>query len=375
METPFKIDVTQDKLNDLYDRLGKTRWPDEIPGSGWLYGTNLTYLKELCNYWQHEYNWRKQETYLNTFNHYKAQIDGFGLHYLYEKGKGTKSLPILLTHGYPDSFIRFLKIIPLLTEADDKGFSFDVVIPSIPGFGFSDRPAEKGMNPEKIAGLFAALMTKELGYSQFAAHGGDWGSSITEQLSIHHRQLLKGIHLTDVPYKHIFNVPPDKLSEDEKKYLEAGKKWQMQEGAYAMIQGTKPQTLAYGINDSPVGLAAWIIEKFYAWSDSHGDIESCFTKDELLTNLMIYWITETANSAFRIYFESMNMPPSKDQSKPELPTALAVFPKDLVPAPRAFAERVFTIKRFTEMPSGGHFAALEKPAALADDIRSFFSNN
>jgi pimeloyl-ACP methyl ester carboxylesterase len=373
MATPFKIDVSDEIIGDLHHRLAKTRWPDEIIAGGWEYGTDLAYMKEFCKYWEKYFDWPKQQTYLNTFHHYRAETDGFGLHYIHEKGKGPDPLPLLLIHGYPDSFARFLKLIPLLTETDSNGLSFDVVVPSLPGFGFSDKPREKGMNPEKIAGMFVHLM-EELGYPRFAAHGGDWGSSIIEQLAFHYPGTLTGIHLTDIPYKHIFTIPSGQLSDAEKQYLENGKQWSMQEGAYAMIQGTKPQTLAYAVNDSPAGLAAWIIEKFRSWSDSNGDIESRFTKDELLIHIMIYWVTQTANSAFRIYYESMHMPPEQTHDKPEVPAALAVFPKDLVPAPRDFAERLFDVKQFTEMPAGGHFSAMEEPALLAADIRKFLSS-
>ncbi|MBE9461431.1 epoxide hydrolase family protein [Dyadobacter subterraneus] len=378
MKTEFKIDIAGQVLEDLKTRLAETRWPDEIEESGWNYGTNLAYTKELCQYWQNNFEWRKQEDYLNSFTHYQSEIDNFRLHYIYEKGKGSHNIPLLLTHGYPDSFVRFLKIIPLLTQADENGFAFDVVIPSIPGYGFSEKPSKKGMDPAKIATLFARLMTEELGYQQFTAHGGDWGSTITEQLITHFPKQITAIHLTDVPYKHIFNIPTDELSEEEKKYMEEGKKWQMQEGAYAMIQGTKPQTLAYGINDSPAGLAAWIIEKFRTWSDCDGAIESRFSKDELLTNITIYWVTETANSAFRIYYESFHMQDSGNTKKPQTPVGLTTFPKDIVPTPKQFAERIFNLKYFSNMPEGGHFAAMETPELLASEIRKFFiieSNN
>ena len=373
---PFSISVAQETLDDLQQRLAQTRWPDDIEGAGWDYGTNPGYLKELTTYWQHQYNWRKQEAMLNQFHHYKASIDGLGIHFIHEHGKGPKPLPILLTHGWPDSFFRMTKLIPLLTDPEAHGGkakdAFDVVVPSIPGYGFSDRPTKKGFNAERVADLFARLMTNSLGYNQFAAHGGDWGSSVTEQLAFNHANLLTGIHLTDIPYHHLFTVKPDDLSEAEQAYLNAGKTWQMSEGAYAMIQSTKPQTLAYGLNDSPVGLLAWIIEKFRSWSDSDGDVERRFTKDELLTNVMIYWVTQTINSANRLYYESQHNPSKNNVEHTNVPTGVAIFPKDLVLAPKAFAERFFNVQQWTEMPSGGHFAALEEPELLAEDIRSFF---
>jgi pimeloyl-ACP methyl ester carboxylesterase len=364
----FHICISPFVIDDLRERLGRARWPDEIEDSGWAYGTNKEYLRELCTHWGHGFEWYEQQDYLNTFSHFRADIDGFGIHFIHHKGKGRRTTPILLTHGYPDSFVRFLKVIPLLTAA-----GFDVVAPSIPGFGFSDRPRHPGMNPELIADLFAQLMTDELGYEQFIAHGGDWGSSITEQLAIHHPEALLGIHLTDVPYRHLFTLKAEDLSAAEKKYMQAGQQWQMTEGGYAILQSTKPQTLAYAVNDSPIGLASWIIEKFYTWSDTKGQLENSFTKNELLTNLTIYWVTQTAGSAFRIYYEAMHeMSGSKGAGgRINVPTAVAIFPKDMVPAPKEFAERVFNIEQWTQMPEGGHFAAMEKPILLADDIMQF----
>lgn len=383
MKKPFKIHIDQTVLDDLKDRITATRWTDEMDNSKWKYGTNEDYLKELSDYWRDNFNWRKQEDFLNSFSHFKTTVDGTGLHFIHQKG-GANSLPLLLIHGYPDSFIRFLKIIPLLTNARVNELSFDVIIPSIPGYGFSDIPKEPGMDPKHIAKLFTRLMTDELGYKKFLVHGGDWGTSITEQMALYHADSLLGIHLTDVPYSHIFSIPEGELSKAEIKYLETGKKWQQTEGAYAMIQGTKPQTLGYALNDSPVGLAAWIIEKFYAWSDNEGHIENCFSKDELLTNLTIYWATQTINSAIRIYYEAMKTlmqaiynplvklnPFDKTGDNTTVPAAFALFPNDLVNAPREFAERYFNVQQWTEMPKGGHFAAMEQPQLLADDIKKF----
>jgi len=383
MKKPFKINIEQSILDDLKNRIADTRWTDEIQNSKWEYGTNRSWLKELCDYWQTSFNWRKQEEYLNLFKNYKATIDGVELHFIHQKGEGNISVPLLLTHGWPDSFVRFLKIIPMLTKADENGFSFDVIIPSIPGQGFSEIPKESGMNVKRIAKLFTSLMTEELGYEKFVAHGGDLGTGITEQIALYHAESLLGIHLTDVPYHHILTIPPDKLNDTEKKYLDDITKWQMTEGAYNMIQSTKPQTLAYGLNDSPVGLAAWIVEKFHTWSDCHGDIESCFTKDELLTNITIYWATQTINSSFRHYHEAMKdmmqtmynplkklNPFDKTGTKTEVPTAIAEFQIDLLPS-KDFSNKFFNVQQWTKMPKGGHFAAMEQPELLAEDIRRF----
>lgn len=372
----FKVNIKQAVLDELRARLAQTRWPDEVEGAGWDYGTDLRYLKALCAYWQNQFDWRRQEAYLNSFNHFRAEVDGFGLHFIHERGRGDHSQPLLLTHGWPDSFFRFHKIIPMLTDPERFGGSpedaFDVVVPSIPGYGFSDRPKEKGMDTQRIADLFARLMTDELGYKKFAAHGGDWGSSITEQLALNHADSLVGIHMTDVPYHHLFAVQSKDLSDAERQYLEAGKKWQREEGAYAMIQATRPQTLAYGLNDSPAGLAAWIVEKFRAWSDCGGDVESRFTKDELLTNLTIYWVTETIGSSVRLYYETLHNPPPNAAARVEVPTGVLIPPKDLIPAPREFAERFYNLRHWAQLPRGGHFAAMEEPELFVEDLRAFF---
>jgi pimeloyl-ACP methyl ester carboxylesterase len=373
---PFKITIAQKTLDDLRDRLAKTRWTDEIEGANWDYGTNLAYLKTLVKYWQSEFDWRRQEEALNRFAHFRADLNGFGLHFIHERGKGENPLPILLTHGWPDSFFRMIKLIPLLTDPARHGGqsqdAFDVVVPSLPGFGFSDKPTKRGFNTLQVANLFRQLMTEKLGYQRFAAHGGDWGSSVTEQLALAHADAVIGIHLTDVPFWHLLSMPPQDLTEAEKKFLESGKKLQMEEGAYAMIQATQPQSLTYALNDSPAGLAAWIVEKFRKWSDCDGDVERSFTRDELLTNITIYWATETISSAARYYYEVLHNP-AKDTGKPvEVPTGVAQFPKEMINAPREYAERFFNIQHWTDQPHGGHFAALEEPELLAADIRTFF---
>jgi pimeloyl-ACP methyl ester carboxylesterase len=386
MKQPFAIDIDQEVFSDLQKRLAATRWTDEVDNANWDYGTSKAYLQELCTYWQNEFDWKKQEEYLNSFTHYKTEIDDVGLHFVYQKGEGKNSLPLLLTHGWPDSFVRFLKLIPLLTKADENDFSFDVIIPSIPGHGFSDIPTATGMNNKRIANLFFKLITEELGYKKFVAHGGDAGSEITEQLALYHADSLLGIHLTDIPYHHIITTNEEKLSKEEKKYKEEVTKWQQTEGAYNMIQSTKPQTLAYGLNDSPVGLAGWIIEKFQNWSDCDGDLENCFTKDELLSNITIYWATQTINSSFRRYNETMKdmmqemfnpiqklNPLNKTGTRVQVPTAVAQFKTDLLP-PKDFADKYFNIQQWTKMPKGGHFAAMEQPKILAEDIRKFFSD-
>ncbi len=373
---PFKIDVSQSVLDDLQLRLKNTRWPDEIEDAGWDYGTNREYLKQLAYYWQTDYDWRAQEAKLNEFAQFKAEVDGLNIHFVHIEGKGPNPTPLLLVHGWPDSFFRMVKLIPLLTDPAAHGGraedAFTVIVPSIPGYGFSDKHTKKGMNPRRVADLFAELMTDELGYDKFLAHGGDWGSSIVEQLALHHAGKLLGIHLTDVPFSHGMAAEHLlDLSLSEKTYLAKTKAWRQKEGAYSLIQGTKPETLAYGLNDSPVGLLGWIIEKFHAWSDNDGNIEHTLLKDDLLTNVMIYWVTQSIGSSVRLYYEAMHSPTLSASTHVKVPTGFAIFPKDIAPAPREFAERFFNVQHWQEMPRGGHFAALEAAGLLAADLREF----
>lgn len=368
---PFKVAIPQATLDDLHARLARPRWPDEVEGTGWGYGANLGYMKSLVDYWQRQYDWRKQEAELNKFAQFKADVDGVGIHFIHERGKGPDPTPIVITHGWPGSFFEIVKLIPLLTDpanhGGDPADSFDVIVPSLPGFGFSDRPREPNASLARTAELWAKLMTDTLGYRRFAAAGGDFGAIVTQHLASAHPDLLIGIHLTYIGF---YNSTPDpsELSEAEKSYLGRLQQWIMREGAYFMIQGTKPQTLAYGLNDSPAGLAAWITEKFHAWTD-RGDTEMRLSKDELLTNIMIYWVTETINSSMRTYSAD---PPQKLERLPEVPAAFAAFPKDINPPPREWVERRLHLAHWTEMPRGGHFAAMEEPELLAGDIRSFF---
>lgn len=371
----YRINIPQETLDDLHQRLSKTRWTSEMEGADWDYGTNLGYLKELVDYWQNQFDWGAQQSFLNSFANFQTEIDGLKIHFVHERGKGANPIPLLLTHGWPDSFYRFHKVIPLLTQEKD-GVSFDVIAPSLPGYGFSDKPKKAGVTA-RIADLWHELMTEKLGYKKFGAGGGDMGSGVTQELGQSYSDSLIGLHLTDVPWQNFyFYGDHSDLSETEKKYFADGQNWMMQEGAYAMIQSTKPQTAAYGLNDSPAGLAAWIVEKFRSWSDCDGDVEKSYTKDELLTNIMIYWATETINSSFWYYYEpSHGHQPKNIKKRVEVPTGFAMFPKDLTPAPREFAERFFNVVHWTEMPRGGHFAALEEPELFAEDIRKFFKSN
>ena len=371
---PFRIDVLQTTLDDLRERLARTRWPDEIEGAGWEYGTQLGYMKELVSYWQHGFDWRAQEARLNQFAHFKAEVGGMGIHFIHERGRGPNPLPLVLTHGWPDSFYRMVKVIPLLTDpashGGDPADAFDVIVPSVPGYGFSDRPRTPGTTSRRTAGLWAQLVADTLGYTRFGAAGGDIGSEVTLHLAHDHPALLVGIHLTDVSYP---MAPPENAepSEDAGRYLQALHQWFGQDGAYMMLQSSKPQTLVYGLNDSPAGLAAWIVEKFRAWGDCGGDVEKRFSKDELLTNIMIYWATETITSSARMYYENMHNPGALwPAPRIELPVGVAHF-NDLIP-PRAWVEQAMNVQRWAEMPSGGHFAALEEPELFAGELREFF---
>jgi len=378
----FRIDVGKEVLSDLRQRLKNTRWSYQAEGTDWDAGTDLNYLKELVDYWRDGYDWRKQEAVLNQFSHFKTEVDGIGIHFIHERGKGPNPFPIILTHGYPDSFYRFAKIIPLLTDPASFGGraedAFDVVAPDMPGYGFSDKPAKKG-SIFQVSDIWAHLMTDKLGYGKFGAHGGDWGSTVTEQLARSHADSVVAIHLTDVPFGHIFQKPDDPSSA-EKTFFKNNEQWLQKEGAYALIQSTKPQSLAHGLNDSPAGLAAWLVEKFRGWSDCGGEIESRFTKDELLTQVMIYWATESIASSFLPYYDYANANAltwikegmKKWTGSSKVPAAFALFPKDISQPPRAWAQRFFNVQRWTEMPRGGHFAAMEEPELLAEDIRSWF---
>jgi pimeloyl-ACP methyl ester carboxylesterase len=374
----FTVSMPEAGLDDLKRRLDSTRWPDELPGADWAFGTNLAYMKSLVAYWRTSYDWRRHETALNLLPHYRIAIDGSRIHYLHVRGKGPSPMPLIITHGWPGSFVEMLKLIPLLSDPAAHGGkaedAFDVVVPSLPGYAFSDHTSARGMNPNKVASLWARLM-EALGYQRFAAQGGDWGSAVSTALGLDHRQRIIGIHLNYIAGRFLLggtlNQPPaDKIAADFLAELHA---WWDSEGGYNHLQATKPQTLAYGLTDSPVGLAAWIIEKFRTWSDCGGDPERVFTRDELLTNVMIYWLTETINPSMRLYYESREQPLRlSPDNRVTPPVAVALFPKEIPMPPRALAERGFNIARWTLMPKGGHFAAMEQPELLAQDLREFF---
>jgi pimeloyl-ACP methyl ester carboxylesterase len=373
---PFTIHIPEEALDDLRARLSRVRWPDEIPDTGWQYGTDLAYMKALVAYWREVYDWRTHEARLNGFKQYTVPLGGIDLHFIHEPGQGPHPLPLLLSHGWPGSVLEFHKLIPRLTDparfGGDPADAFTVVAPSLPGYGFSFRPNQPRFNIEAIADVFAQLMTDVLGYTRFGAQGGDWGAFITSRLGFAYADRLVGIHLNLLGVRRDISAPGHP-TEEERTYLEDLHQWLNEETGYQWIQGTKPQTLAYGLTDSPVGLAAWIVEKFRTWSDCEGEVERRFSKDELLTNVMIYWVTGAINSSFWPYYARRHEPwPIPDGARIEVPTAYVAFPREIVRPPRTWAEGVYNLQRWTPMAAGGHFAALEEPEALAADLRAFF---
>ncbi|WP_260607302.1 epoxide hydrolase family protein [Chitinophaga polysaccharea] len=360
---PFKIDVQQTVLDDLQNRLRQTRWPDAPDNIGWKYGTDPVFLKSLVAYWQNGYDWRKQEAALNAIPQFTVEIDGTTIHFQHIKSKNPNARPLLLLHGWPDCFYRYHKVIPLLTG------DYDLVVPSIPGFGFSSHVA---MTDDGSAKIFATLMKDVLGYKNFLVAGGDVGSGIAKSIANLYPENVAAVHLTDVGYP---NGSEDwsTMSKAEQEFGQIIQKWWFTEGAYSLLHATKPQTQAFGLNDSPVGLASWILEKFNTWRTPDGTIEDHFTKDELLTNVMIYWVSQTINSSMRTYAVGAFQQLASGQ-KVNTPTGVAIFPGD-APTPKEWAERKVNLKQFTVMEKGGHFAALELPELWAKEVDGFFKRN
>ena len=375
--TPFRLHVVDDVLADLKSRLSRVRWPDEVPDNRWKYGTDLPYLKSLVEYWRDRYDWRKHEAGINHFNQYKVRLAGIDVHYIREEGKGPRPMPLLISHGWPGSVHEFHKLIPMLTDpgsfGGDAADAFTVVAPSLPGYTFSFTPNQQRFSVEQIADVFAQLMTGVLGYKRFAAQGGDWGAFVTSRLGYAHPQHLSGIHLNLLGLRRD-TAMPENSTDDERRYFEERAHWMREEVGYTWIQGTKPQTLAYGLTDSPVGLAAWIVEKFHAWSDHKGDLDGYIGRDAMLTNIMLYWVTGAIGSSFWPYYARMHGPwPIPDGALIPVPMGYAEFPKEILRPPRSLAEKMYAdIRRWTRMPKGGHFAALEQPELLAQEIREFF---
>jgi len=374
---PFHLRVSDETLQDLRERLMRVRWPDEPPGPPWSSGASVAYMRGLVDYWRDGFDWRAQEAALNSFRQFKAPLGGIDIHFIHEEGKGQNPMPLLLSHGWPGSIVEFRKVLPMLTDparfGADPADAFTVIAPSLPGYALSFAPGQKRFGVAAIADLFASLMTDVLGYRGFAAQGGDWGAFIASQLAYQFPERLIGIHLNLLAVRR----DPKMLenpSAEEKTYLDQLNHFLKEETGYQWIQGTKPTTLAFGLTDSPAGLAAWIVEKFHAWTDCDGDIETAVSRDEMLANIMLYWATGAIGSAFWPYYDRLHSGwPIPEGARIETPTGYAEFPKEILRPPRSVAERVYAnIQRWTVMEKGGHFAALEQPEALAREVRAFF---
>jgi epoxide hydrolase len=368
----FPIRVDDSILEDLHHRLVQTRLPDQLPDTGWELGVPVEYLRELIEYWRDVYDWRSEEARLNDFDHYRIPIDGQLIHFIHARSARSDALPLLLTHGWPGSIVEFLEVIPRLTEPEsyggDPADAFHVVAPSLPGYGFSEPTRSPGWDVQRIAQAFVELMG-HLGYTRYGAQGGDWGAQVTTRLAGLDPHHCASIHLNMAP-----GLPPPTpgpLTEDEQADLAAMKQFADGESGYANEQGTKPQTLAVALNDSPAGLLAWIVEKFRTWSDCDGHPEHCFTREQLLTNVMLYWVTQTSASSARLYWEtkhtSAGPPPFV-----EVPTGVARYPKEVLRWPRSWVERQFNVVRWSVMDRGGHFPAMEQPELFVDDLREHF---
>ena len=377
----YELRTDPARLEDLRRRLRATRWPDAPEDVGWSLGVDLDYLRELVAYWIDEFDWPAQEAALDRLPHFRASLGGLGIHFVHARavlpeGTGGRAavLPLVLSHGWPDSFWRYTKVISLLTDPGahgaDPADAFDVVIPDMPGYGYSDRPLRTVLDSIGVAGLWAELMSV-LGYPRFGAAGGDIGSGVSRYLALDHPDRVVAVHRMDAGLP-VFAGDPDDLDDDERELLDVSSAWGAREGAYGAMHRTKPQTAAAGLSDSPAGLAAWIVEKMRAWSDCDGDVERAFSKDEILTNVTLYWLTETIGSSMRMYNANGAISAEQNARRVEVPSGFALFPADLVRPPRSWLERVANVARVTDMPRGGHFAPFEQPELYAEELRAFF---
>jgi microsomal epoxide hydrolase len=372
---PFEISIPDEVLEDLRVRLAQTRWPDEVPNSGWQFGADLTYLRGLVDYWRDEYDWRAQEARMNAFPQFKASLADIDIHFVHQPGAGPDPMPLLLLHGWPSSLWEYNKVVPLLTDparfGGDPGDSFTLVVPSLPGFPFSFRPNQPRLDAAAMADACVTLMTEVLGYARFAIHAGDVGSTVGARLAAAYPERIVAIHFNSIALG-VGDYEP--ATAEEKTYLEMMGRWRAEEGGYSGIQSTKPQTLAYGLTDSPVGLAAWLVEKWRSWTDCDGDVERALSRDELLTQVMLYWLSGAINASFWPYYSRRHGSWTVNLSNPriEVPAAFAAFPSEIFLPPRSLVERAFNVQRWTPMERGGHFAALEQPKALTEDMRDFF---
>ena len=372
--TPFRIAVADADLDDLRARLRHTRWPDQIPGVGWDYGIPLDYMQDVCRYWADDYDWRAREQRLNSFEQFRTTIDGVGIHLVHARSPEPNALPVVITHGWPGSIVEFMKVLGPLTDPLAHGGSaddaFDVVCPSLPGYAFSDRPAERGWSADRTAKAWKVLMER-LGYDRYGAQGGDWGSFVSTLLAMHDPDHCVALHL-NMPL-----APPDPatmndLTEAERKSLDDGARYDRFDSGYNKQQSTRPQTLAYGLTDSPSGQAAWILEKFWSWTDCDGHPENVLSRDELLDNVMLYWLPGTAGSSARMYYESFGSAGPDLSAGVTVPTGCSVFPREIFRPSRRWAEKRFNIVYWAEPPRGGHFAAFEQPELFVNELRTFF---
>ncbi len=362
---PFRVDVPDAVLDDLRERLARTRWPDQIPDSGWDYGTDLAYLQDLCDHWRTKFDWRVQQERFNRWPHFLTDIDGQQIHFIHARCDNDDALPLVVTHGWPGSVSEFLDVIEPLRE------EFHVVVPSLPGYGWSGPTVEPGWDVARVARAWKTLMAR-LGYTRYGAQGGDWGAMVSARLAA-----IDGEHMAGLHSNMLLAFPADpstvELSTAEQADLASAGEFMARGAAYQEIQGKNPQTLAYGLADSPAGLAGWIVEKFYAWTDNNGNPEDAVTRDQILTNLTVYWVTNTINSSVRLYCESQrgqNFGPTDEYVN--VPTAAAVFPKEMFRIPEGYARSRFNLVRYTRFDRGGHFAALEEPDLYVQDVREFF---
>jgi microsomal epoxide hydrolase len=374
---PFSYHVPDTEVEDLRERLRRARLPDQAPGDAWAYGTSVDYLRGLIAYWRHGFDWRAEEARLNAFPQFRIARPDSDLHLLHVPGKGPDPMPLLLMHGWPGSVFEFLDFIPRLTDpasyGGDPADAFTVVAPSLPGHGLSFRPGQIRFGVEEMADILADLMSKTLGYERFGVQGGDWGATTAARMGAVHADRLIGLHVNMLAVRRDRDVVKDPTAE-EKAYLDELTRWLNEETGYQWIQGTRPQTLSFALTDSPVGLAAWIVEKFRAWSDCGGEVESVFSRDRMLANISFYWFTGAIGSSFYPYWFRRHRPwMIPEGAAVTAPTGYAEFPREIVRPPRSLAEKAFTdIRRWTVMPRGGHFAAMERPEALAEDVRAFF---
>jgi pimeloyl-ACP methyl ester carboxylesterase len=371
---PFTPDTDPAALDDLRTRLRSTRWPDAPQDAGWSLGTDIDYLRELVTYWADEFDWPTQETALNRLPRFRMQTGGLGIHFVHARAATPNALPLVLTHGWPDSFWRYSKVVPLLTDpgshGGDPADAFDVVVPDVPGYGYSDVPIGPPIDSIAVAALWAELMTA-LGYQKFGAAGGDIGSHVSRYLALDYPARVVAVHRTDAGIP-LFSGDPADLTPEERDWFASIATWGATEGAYGAMHRTKPQTAAVGLNDSPAGLASWIVEKLRGWSDCDGDIERSFTKDEILTNVTIYWLTETIGSSMRMYKANSAIPPAQLARRVDVPSGFSIFRGDVVRPPRAWLERVTNAVYVAEPAHGGHFAPFEEPELYAQELREFF---